>query len=492
MDSGTVSENTLGKATRILEKVAAEAGGPYVSTTIKEPLGFATFAAITFGLGLLTYVISEIANYYEIKRHWSYYRCHPSVTPFAKFYGHDLTETLNFCVGQAVAAHAPGVIRPIEEGVTKVMGVVDDVYDKAVAVESGIGQLIGGFERFVLEFANAMRTIGTRFRMSVIRIKEIFERVHAVFVSFAFAAISAITFGENLVCNPIVTFIASIAGVDICCFASGTRIRMSDGATKPIEAVRIGDYLWRGGRVTSTYLFHGSLTPMVCIRGTKVSGNHYVWDFAVGRFVRAEEHSEATPCESVPVLHCLSTANNRIPIVGDDDRTLMYADYEESGDPEVVAAAQAAVERGLNGSNGYVGATVPDYSLGLDPTVFVQMGDGSWMLADAVRVGDVLSSGAWIVGIIREECDVVCMTPGFKVVSAAQLVQQSNGGWVRAAHIWPSMGSYTRQLVHFVTSDGGEITVADALDSQPYQVRDYQEWTGPEVQAIYDAAVNGA
>jgi hypothetical protein len=472
----------------LLERIAAQQGGPYVESSIKASPGFAVLVTITLTLGFITYIISELANYYEIKRHWSHYRCHPSVTPFAKFYGHDLTETMNFCVGQAVAAHAPGVIRPIEEGVTKVMGVVDEVYEKAKSVEGGISQLVGGFERFVLEFANAMRTIGTRIRMSVIRIKEIFERVHGIFISFAFAAISAITFGENLICNPLVTFIGTIAGVDVCCFAPGTLVKTAEGTTKPIEAVRIGDHLWRSGEVTSTYKFHGLLTPMVSIRGIVVSGNHYIWDDAVHGMVRADRHSEADICASVPVLYCLGTSSNWIPIVdASGQRVLMCADYEESSEPEVVAAAQSAAETALNG---FSGPTVQDYSLGLDPTLFVQMGDGSWILADSVRIGDVLASGAWVVGIVTEECDSICITPGYKMVSAAQLVQQEEGGpWTRAAHLWPTLGNYTRRLMHFITSDGGSLIVADSLDSTPYAVRDYQEWAGPEVQSIYDAAM---
>ncbi len=487
---GQLSQSLHDDAERLLQRIAAEQSGTFVNSTIKEPPGFAMLAALSFALGVVTYIISELANYYEIKRHWSHYRCHPSVTPFAKFYGHDLTETMNFCVGQAVAAHAPGVIRPIEEGVSQVMGVVDEVYEKAKAVEGGIGQLIGGFERFVLEFANAMRTVGTRFRMTVIRIKEIFERVHGIFISFAFAAISAITFGENLICNPLVTFIGTIAGVDVCCFAPGTLVKTAEGTTKPIEAVRIGDHLWRSGEVTSTYKFHGLLTPMVSIRGIVVSGNHYIWDDAVRGMVRADRHSEADICASVPVLYCLGTSSNWIPIVeASGQRVLMCADYEESSEPEVVAAAQAAAETALNG---FSGPTVSDYSLGLDPTLFVQMSDGSWILADSVRIGDVLASGAWVVGIVTEECDRMCITPGYKMVSAAQLVQQEEGGpWTRAAHLWPTLGNYTRRLMHFITSDGGSLIVADSLDSAPYAVRDYQEWAGPEVQAIYDRAIEG-
>jgi hypothetical protein len=490
MASEQLSQPLQEDAERLFQRIAAEQSGTFINSSIKEPPGFAMLATLTFGLGFMTYIVSELANYYEIKRHWSHYRCHPSVTPFAKFYGHDLTETMNFCVGQAVAAHAPGVIRPIEEGVTQVMGVVDEVYEKAKSVEGGIGQLIGGFERFVLEFANAMRTIGTRFRMSVIRIKEIFERVHGIFISFAFAAISAITFGENLICNPLVTFIGTIAGVDVCCFAPGTLVKTAEGVTKPIESVRIGDHLWRSGVVTSTYKFHGSLTSMVSIRGVVVSGNHYIWDDAVCGMARADEHSEADRCASVPRLYCLGTSSNWIPIVDPSNRVLMCADYEESSEPDVVAAAQAAAEKALNGPDGPVGSTVPDYSLGIDQTLFVQMVDGSWTLADSVRIGDVLASGAWVVGVVTEDCEELCITPGLKMISAAQLVQrQDSGPWIRASHIWPTLRTYSRRLTHFITSDGGPLIVADSLDSAPYAVRDYQEWVG--LQAIYDEAMQG-
>jgi hypothetical protein len=228
---------------------------------------------------------------------------------------------------------------------------------------------------------------------------------------------------------------------------------------------------------------------MVSIRGITVSGNHYIWDDVTHCMVRADRHSEADICASVPILYCLGTSSNWIPLVDANKHVLMCADYEESSEPEVVAAAQAAAETALNG---FSGPTVQDYSLGLDPTTFVQMSDGSWVLADSVRIGDVLASGAWVVGLVTEECEEMCITPGFKMISAAQLVQRTDGGpWLRAAHIWPTLRTYSRRLTQFITSDGGPLIVADSLDSDPYAVRDYQEWAGPEVQSIYDRTMEG-
>jgi hypothetical protein len=455
-------------------------GDPAVMDSYKEPPSYFLLLLISAGLGLAAYIISEISNYYEIKRHWTHYRCMPSIAPFAKFYGYDLTETLNFCTSQAVKAHAPGVIDPIYKGINVVTGIVDGVYDKVVSIEGGVAGLLSGFEAFVVNFVNSFRLLGVRVRMSFVRMKDIFARVFGVFIAFAYSAISAITFGENLVCNPLVTFIGSIAGADLCCFSPETLVRMSDGSAKPIVAVRIGDALAGGSTVTSTYLFDGTHTTMVKIQGIHVSANHYI-EGSDGRMIQVGNHSAAIPAQSLPRILCLSTSNNLLPIVTDMNTTLTFADYEESSDPRVIAEAQRIAEEQLN--NGPCGPTVGDYSLGLDPTFQVFMSNGAWKPLSSVQIGDTLMGGTSVLGLVHELCESQCKTPGGHYVSAAQLVFY-NGAWLRAAHVWPSVTNKRDTLIHLMVSNNGSLTVGG--DGEQWLMRDYAEVSSMDIQRPYD------
>lgn len=504
MSDATDEAAALTRAQRDLHVlgVLREGGTP---DSLMEPPALVWLFGITAALAAVLFVIAEIANYQEIRRNWGHYRCQPSISPFARFYGYDLEETLNFCIGQAVKEHAPGVITPIYEGVERVMGVVDGVYAKAEAVEGGVKGLLSGFESFVMNFVNSMRLIGTRIRMSVVRIKDIFGRVYGIFIAFAYAALSAITFGENLVCNPLVTFIGTIAGVDICCFAPDTLVAFADGSWHEIRDVPIGAVLaplTPGGerpRVTSRYVFDSSGAALFTLDGVVVSGNHYVRSPAVGGpMVRVEDHPAARPAEFTTGGHprpsrliCLATTTNRIPIVGDSGSggLLEFADYEEAEDPDTIATAQAAAERAL----GVVrpGPTVPDYSLGLEPGAWVLLADGGAKQLTDVRMGDHLLGGGRVIGVIQEECRSLVRTPGGVLMAAAQLVRCGPCGWMRAAHLWPAVGDGSSPviLLHLMLDNAphGAFTVRDGREA--LQLRDYAEVVCAETQAPYDAVM---
>lgn len=474
--------DTLLKATianmQQVEAVIGAKGNPAILATFRPPPSFGVFLLIFAVLVVILYAISQLANYTEIRRNWTHYRCDPAVMPFAKFYGHDLEETIGFCMGKVVQEHASEVITPIYDGIQEVSGVVDGVFSKVEAVSGGIGSLLKGFEAFMINFVNSLRLVGTRVRMSFIRVADIFSRVHGIFIAFVYAGLSALTFGGNLICNPLVTFIGTIAGVDICCFVPETPIIMADGTTKPICNVILGDQLAHGAEVCSLYLFDGHSVDMYELNGIRVSGNHYL---ANGR--RVDEHPAAVRSPSVSRLWCLGTSTNHIPVRGADGSMVTLADYEESSDPIVIAAAQRAADRALNGFASQ--RVIDDFSLGLDPTLRIHLANGTWKQAEAVEIGDRLSNRARVIGVVREECDLVCLTPGGHYVSAAQLVWHS-GLWIRAANLWP-LHYRSQILCQFVLDCNEGFTVGG--DNETFLVRDYRETDAAAVQAPYNAAM---
>jgi hypothetical protein len=478
-------DNLRNEAELVLKRVGAyisSNGDATVMNSIKDPPTFMGLLGLTFLLSFIALVISEMSMYTEIKRHWPLYQCDPSITPFAAFYGHNLQETMNFCISRAVKENASGVIDPIFKGIDEVSGVVEGVFEKIMTVEAGVAGLLNGFESFIVNFVNSFRLVGVRIRMMVISIKEMFGRVFGLFVAFAYAAISAITFGENLICNPLVTFIAGIAGVDICCFSPETQVLMRDGSSKAIRDVQLGERLLGGSTVSSTYLFYGPQTKMVRIHGVHVSGNHCLRGPG-GRMIKAEDHPQAIPAPSIKRLWCLGTSNNQLPILSPTGIPLEFTDYEESEEADVVAAAQAAAEKALQGSHG---PAVLDYSLGLDPMAQTMMVDGSWKALCDLKVEDKLINGGFVVGVIREACELVCATPGGSYMSAAQLVLHK-GVWTRAAHLWPP-SEKSMELVHIMVSNNTSFVVrTDKLEQ--FIVRDYAEYSGSETQEPYDAAI---
>ena len=463
---------------------------PAFTLSVVKPPSILTLVLITICLLIVAFIAVQIANYRNIRANWSHYRCDPSVAPFASFYGHDLTENLNFCTGEAVREHAPGVIDPIYQGIDKITGVVDGVHNQVMSIAGGVEVLLSGMRTFIMNFVNSMRLITTRARMAFIRIKDIFARVYGIFIAFAFAGISAITFGENLVCNPLVVFLGIIAGVEVCCFAPNTPIVLADGvSTKPISEIRIGDRLADGAVVESTYLFDGANTTMKRLYGIHVSANHYIQDDG-GKMIHVGEHPDAEDAEELTRLWCLGTSTHRIPILSGGKRRLTFADYEESSDPAVIAETQHIAEMELNKGLGLglgSGPTVPDYGLGLDPSFHVHMEHGKWVPIANIGIGDRLNNGVPVKGVIHEFCETQVKTPGGQYVSAAQLIHYG-GVWRRAANIWPSAVENRRStLYHLMVPNN--VSIAIKAEEEVFVVRDYAEVTSLSVQAPYDTAM---
>ena len=483
---GQLPDDLREEAARALQKVGAylgTRGDPQVMASFKDPPGFIVFAFMTAGLAFLLWIIGEMGNYWEIRNNWAYYQCQPNIAPFASFYGHDLKETMNFCVQQQVKEHAGGVVAPIYRGIEEVQAVVDNAFTKIESVEGGVMSLLHGFEQFVINFVNSFRLLGVRVRVSVVRIKEIFQRVHGIFIAFAYASISAIVFGENLVCNPLTVFIGTIMGVDICCFAPETRVIMNTGASCSISDIRIGDILAGGSRVTAVFEFDGSAVDMVNIRGVHVSTNHSLRG-PYGTWISAGEHPDAVPVPSRPRIYCVNTSTNRIvvaPPVG--DAPLTFTDYEETSDVVVAAEAQAAAERALNGEHA-IEMPVDDYALGLDPRLYVLVDQGQWKQVEDLNIGDVLANGSYVTGIVREWCNDVRCTPAGSYVAAAQLMRSiKGGGWFRAGRRFHDKAAPCVLHQLFLNTNEG-LTVAD--EREMWSVRDYQEWHGEVTQAPYD------
>lgn len=489
---GQLIKNATGPTVRLGAYIT---GGPTELKRAEGPPSWTGTAILSAALAIGLYIVLQIADYVEIRRNWPVYRCQPSISPFAKFYGYDPTETMNFCIGQAVKEHSGEVIKPIYAGINEVNAAVENIYGSVTAVEGGVKGLLAGFSNFVVNFVSSFNLVGTRIRMSLIMVKEIFQRVFGIFIAFVYSAIAALTFGENLVCNPLTTFVGNLAGVDLCCFAPGTRIRMADGSTRAIDDIKIGDTLAGSAHVTSVFLFDGmeGCDGMVSIHGVHVSGNHAVLG-PDGAWIRADAHPAAVQMPCLPYLFCLGTTTNTIPVVppsgpeGPVVGDLLFTDYEESSDPDVISTAQSAAEMALNHSSAAIGRTVPDYSLGLDPSVLVELDDGRWVPLSTVPLGATLAGGGRVIGLVDEHCASLCVGPGGMLISAAQLVNVA-GRWVRAAHHFRSANLRDGDgmvLMHLMVLGGDGSFVITSGDTE-LCVRDYNEWDG--IQAVYDACI---
>jgi hypothetical protein len=217
---------------------------------------------------------------------------------------------------------------------------------------------------------------------------------------------------------------------------------------------------------------------MVSVDEVLLSSEHYISNN--GEWIPAAEHPHATAAPSIEELVCLNVTGN-IFFVG--RHGLLARDYDEqSSSVEISAAAQRIATRALNGVSG---ATVTDYSLGFDPAFEILLHNRKWKAATDVRIGDVLESGATVVGIVRESCGATVDLPLGGKISSAQLIHTGKV-WMRGgAYSTSEAGSHV--LIQLLTSNCGVITAryGDVI----YYLRDYREVPLPEMEAPYASAL---
>jgi hypothetical protein len=325
--------------------------------------------------------------------------------------------------------------------------------------------------------------------MSFIKMNNLMGRVFGTMFAVIFMGMSALTAANNTANNDLVVFLSEF------CFDPSTPVKMADGSYLAIVHLQIGDELApifgtnHVPRVTSTFVFDGSRTPMVTIGDVTVSSQHFV-EYK-GEWIHAGAHPSAIPRPSIPTMICLNVTGNQF-YVGHQE--IKVRDYDEDNSPGTAAEAMRIALSALKGRHldKLESSEELDYSLGFDPAFEVELASGVWKPAHQVRIGDTLAGGDRVVGIVRESCPNTVYIPGGGFVSEAQLVHYGDM-WDRAATHWPIVRvNDNRTLIQFVMENGRPIIArvgGSSSDTKTFYFRDYREVPLPEMETPYEQAV---
>lgn len=419
----------------------------------------------------------------EVSENWSRYRCKPFVMPFAEFYGYDSSENINFCLQTFFKSQSSDAFGPIYELLAKYATAMGLMVNSVNGYRKLLGNTMTASNVFIRKVRDRIQSVLFQIRMSFLKLQVLMNRVYGTMYSVVWMGSSAITAGLNLADNDLIKFMFEF------CFAPNTLLRLADGTMKEIQFVEVGDLLEGDIRVTSTFLFDGSKTPVVQIGKDILSSQHYV-QTPSGSWSPASQYPDAAPASSLPRLCCLNVEGHRFKTASG----LVVADYDESSDPEVVQAAQHVAHSALNGggsesnmSNGASCSYVRDYSLGFDPDAEVHMSNDTWKSADCVRIGDTLIDGNMVCGIVKEECGNIYHTNEILRLSSAQLMfDEKKGIWDRASRVLPKEGTCASMtLRQIVTEHAGPIHIRKGNVS--LWIRDYREVPIPEMEDAYSA-----
>jgi hypothetical protein len=424
-------------------------------------------------IGVLVGIVSVLMQMEQIKADWANQRCNPSIMPFAAWFGVNTKDNFDFCLGKTFSSHSSGFMGSVIAMFTQFTTLLQSIFDSLSSMRNMIATLGGGINVIFQEFTDRITNFFFELRMTTIHVKLLMGRLYATLFSVMYMGMSGMSAASSFTNTRLFSFL------DTFCFPGDTEVlveRREVVQPMPIREVEIGDRLIDPLRkrspttVTSTFALYAKGQAMVQLGSVTVSTNHYVRH--MGQFIYAGEHPAAVqlgPWDSEEPLYCLNTTDHTIPLKGWE-----FLDYDETaaGDEE----ALAWVERTLNDAPSTPKAYA-DACFAMEDSARVRMASGDLVAAKDVKIGDRLSTGCQVAGIIRRQVVESCRVGGVRVTPAT--LRWTGEEWKRFGADHAAMEDRD-EFVSFVAVPHSQIELEDGT-----RVRDYMEVCTPDAKEPY-------
>jgi hypothetical protein len=416
---------------------------------------------------VLTFGASKVLDIRNIKKNWPQERCSPLILPFSSFFGYNTKENFEFCMGKIFNTHSMPFFGSIGQMFAHFTGLLTMIFDAISTLRNIIASLGGGINVIFQEFTERISNFFFKIRLSAIHIKTLIGRMYAILFSVMYMALSGIT-GVTTFTN---TFLFSF--LNVFCFPGNTTFNIKDKGYIPIKDIKIGDIILpTNTKVTATFRFFSKGQPMVKLGSVTVSTNHYV--LCNGHPIKAGDHPDAKQLggwDSDEPLYCLNTSDNKIPISG-----YTFLDYDETSDGDVAT---------MNFIEGRINSTVVDkeyqfkeYCPAISEDTLIKTSEGLKKAKD-VKIGDKLTTGSEVVGLIRREVNEVCKLSQTSVTPSTLFWNEKENKWERMGEKMECIKEHS-ELVSFIVVPNSQIELEDGL-----RIRDYMELCSPDSELHY-------
>jgi hypothetical protein len=173
-------------------------------------------------------------------------------------------------------------------------------------------------------------------------------------------------------------------------------------------------------------------------------------------------------------------------------------DYDET--PLADKETMEWVESHINGgpSHDTEPHTYKEYGMAIHPATGVRLATGEIRSADLLCIGDVLSTGSTVVGVIRKKVSEVIQTDGIRLTPSTLYWNTSENKWKRfspvsapvSAPVSVSSQAATpvteETFCSFVVVPNSQIELSTGL-----RIRDYMEYCSPDTEQVYTQHLEG-
>ena len=448
--------------------IAANTGGGVKIWDLFSGIAYFLVTIVVVGItGFLIYYSDTIE---EVKKNWPKYRCQPSVMPFAFLYGYNTGENFQYCMGNMFQGSAMEVAGPFAGMIGSFAQTVGASMNGINSLRESVATMGGGINVIFQDFTDRIKNFFFQLRLSSIRMRNLLTRMYTILFSIMYMGLSGMTAASNFGNTILFGFL------DAFCFPPETEIDVKGKGKIPLYKVLIGDMLTDGSRVTAKFHFAGQGQQMVLLDKIQVSTNHYV--LFQGTWIKAGEHPDAIPIGpySRNSLICLNTDTHRIPI-----GSYTFRDYDEG--EEADEETMAFIEERLNSVPSLNKPSSNENNPVFHPDTEITLEDGTVLKARDLQIGDRLSTGSYIGGIVHKELRDVCWINKTTWMGSATLVwNKQTNRWTRAASIVkPSLLPAPVVGIGLIALTNSQIELANGI-----RTRDYMELCSPDSEHFYE------
>jgi hypothetical protein len=472
-DTGTTTANTIAAAT--VNTVPTPVEVPHELWSFSNAFMFVIILVIVIMVVITG--LSASSKMKDISANWAQYRCNPLAMPFASLFGYNAKENFEFCMNTIFTNFSMPFLGSIGDIFQQFATMLQTIFSSLNGLRNSVATMGGGINTIFQEFTDRISNFFFQLRLSAIALRTLFGRLYAVLFSVMYMGLSGIT-GVSSFTN---TFLFSF--LDTFCFPGHTELMVQDTSEKgfhrvPIKDIKIGDVLLPGKSVvTATFQFYSKGQEMVQLGPVLVSTNHYI--LHEGKHIMAGDHPHAIrmgPWNSDDLLYCVNTSDHHIPV-----EYLTFMDYDETseGDKDTLNFIDSRV-------NGFTRPKNKDYAykdscFAIEEHRMIKTKTGLKAASD-IQIGDKLSTGCEVVGLIRRQITEICQLPnGVELTPATLYWNQATNQWNRCGedYGWEKV-EVEKEWVSFVVVPHSQIELEDGT-----VVRDYMELCSPDAEQYY-------
>jgi len=286
-----------------------------MDTTVVNTIIFVVATLVAVVVSLYLFGLSRVQY---LKQHWAEYRCNPIYMPMAGMVGDSIVSNFTKCTMKGFQDYAGYMMDPLMAEFSIVNDTLGEIGGAMNSMRTMMSSTRNGFLGIIGAVFGKIQNLVSQFQYIIVRMRTLLSRIVGTMLSFIYIFYAGMETGTSVMNGPIGKTVSFL------CFDPSTLVVLKQNRVVPMKNLKVGDVLYTGETVTSTYKVNADGVDMYHLGGVVVSGSHKV-RFG-DRFIKVREHPQAQKMRNMyTYLSCFNTDTHRIHLRG-----IEFLDFIES------------------------------------------------------------------------------------------------------------------------------------------------------------------